>query len=1076
MISLKKIRLINWHNFIDETIHIDEKTLLVGDNASGKSTLIDAIQYALSPNLRKAKFNSAAGDKRGGRDLISYTRCKLGSDTTEYVRGNTITHIMLFFADEAEGFTSGIFIESFTDLKTLEHFWIARGCLTDSITVYSDTKGFLNYRQFKNAQESFISDFYETKKEYTRQLTGYLGVFRRMSEYNPYLEALTRSVSFSPLLSVNNFVCDYILEERSLDVSTMKANLQSYKDAEEAAIAAKKRIDLLTKILRDIEDYHSFELRLILLAYLNLCAEKALAQEAQKQDTEKRKITEKDLAHNRLELERLLSSKKTAELDYENTLSSLSKNDKYMLFNAVQNKIAHIREKYDAAKKGSEAYKLCIAQCTTLSHVLHDTLADCAFEIDEKNIDKTIEDIEAVRSQVMQNRSDLKRTLDEKVNERKEISEELIDLQKGIRRYPETAQRLLEELTAKGVQAWILSDLVECTNEEWTNAVEGYLNTLRFAVITEPQNFQKSLEIYNSLGRGVSGVPLPNILKMKQKLSEGFTGTTAKEGSLASLISTDSPYAKTYTDYILGDVMTADISSLKNYRKAITKDCMSYTNFTASKIKEEIYNTHWLGRKSLEKRKQELIILKEQLSKEIDEINTVYEKHTNAKDILYRIYSSLHDARPLASFLEESVALYRELQEAEKELLDIDTNEFLDLQEKANQLKKNIRETDTAVQQISRSIGQKEGLLEDLIQKLVFHEEKLTSIVQSINEFEALHEHVIPRCVEYAEQKLSNANPSEILASYERQRKTNETKKENAYESFALHLSMFNRDFSSIIPSRIEEEDNLRAMLDKLEKSELPLYHEKIAQARMDAEREFKDHFIAKLNEYIEEARISFKEINKTLSGLTFGSDQYSFTLEERSDRKGQISILQKAAEITAFEDSLFEQFINPDEKKAAEDLFDAILHADLDSEQMRSICDYRTYFTYDIKIKNTSSLDPKSGKPVELSLSKVIREKSGGEAQTPYYIAIAASFYRFFMDKPESTIRLVMFDEAFDKLDDERIRRILEFYATMNIQLIVAVPTEKLETIAPSMDRILTVIKKGYTARVREHTQGIIG
>ena len=40
---------------------------------------------------------------------------------------------------------------------------------------------------------------------------------------------------------------------------------------------------------------------------------------------------------------------------------------------------------------------------------------------------------------------------------------------------------------------------------------------------------------------------------------------------------------------------------------------------------------------------------------------------------------------------------------------------------------------------------------------------------------------------------------------------------------------------------------------------------------------------------------------------------------------------------------------------------------------------------------------------------------------------------------------------------------------------VIVAVPTEKLETIAPSMDRILTVIKKGYTARVREHLQGKI-
>ena len=854
MISLQKIRLINWHNFIDETIHIDEKTLLVGDNASGKSTLIDAVQYALSPNLRKAKFNSAAGDKRGGRDLISYTRCKLGSDTTEYVRGNTITHIILFFADNDAGFTSGVFIESFTDLKTIEHFWTAKGCLINSIKIYSDSEGYLNYRQFKNTQLELISEFYETKKEYTRQLTSYLGVFRRMSEYNPYLEALTRSVSFSPLLSVNNFVCDYILEERSLDVSTMKANLQSYKDAEEAAIAAKKRIDLLTKILRDIEEYHSFELRLIQLVYLNITAEYALAEETQKNDSEKRKITEKDLLNSRTEIDRLLAAKKTAELDYENIISSLSKNDKYILYNTIQNKIVHIQEKYESAKKGSEAYKLCVEQCKALSEVLHDTHPDLYCEIDEKNIDKTIEDIEVKRSQVMQKISDLKRNLDEKINERKEVSEELEDLLKGIRRYPETTRRLLEELTAKSIQAWILSDLVECNDEEWTNAVEGYLNTLRFAIITEPQSFQKSLEIYNSLGPGVSGVPLPNIYKMKQKLSEGFSEKTAKEGSLASLINTDSPYAKTYIDYILGDVMTADIATLKNYRKAITKDCMSYTNFTASKIKEEVYKIHWLGRKGLEKRKKELQLNKASLTTHIEELNTAYQDFSNIKDILYRIYSALHDARPLASFVEESAALQRELQQAEKELLEIDTNEFLDLQKKADSLKIHIKETDAFIQQTSRIIGQKEGQLEDLIKRIEFHEEKIKTIKQNIAEFRNLNEHCILRCEEYAGQKLQNTSPGEILASYEKQRKTNETKKEKSYESFALHLSMFNRDFSSIIPSRIEEEDNLKAMLDRLEKSELPLYHEKIEQARMDAEKEFKDHFIGHLE------KLCFKE------------------------------------------------------------------------------------------------------------------------------------------------------------------------------------------------------------------------
>ncbi|MDR1058200.1 MAG: hypothetical protein LBL43_01505, partial [Treponema sp.] len=109
------------------------------------------------------------------------------------------------------------------------------------------------------------------------------------------------------------------------------------------------------------------------------------------------------------------------------------------------------------------------------------------------------------------------------------------------------------------------------------------------------------------------------------------------------------------------------------------------------------------------------------------------------------------------------------------------------------------------------------------------------------------------------------------------------------------------------------------------------------------------------------------------------------------------------------------------------------------------------------------------SGKPMELSLSRVLREKSGGETQTPYYVAIAASFYRFYKPRPESTIRLVMFDEAFNRMDDERIGKILKFYRDLNIQIISSVPTEKIEAIAPHMDRINLVIRHGFSARVRD-------
>ena len=72
MLLLTKVRLINWHFFQDAEIDFRETTLLAGDNGSGKSTIIDAIQYALVANIRKIKFNATAAEKRSSRSLESY--------------------------------------------------------------------------------------------------------------------------------------------------------------------------------------------------------------------------------------------------------------------------------------------------------------------------------------------------------------------------------------------------------------------------------------------------------------------------------------------------------------------------------------------------------------------------------------------------------------------------------------------------------------------------------------------------------------------------------------------------------------------------------------------------------------------------------------------------------------------------------------------------------------------------------------------------------------------------------------------------------------------------------------------
>lgn len=72
--SIAKIRLLNFHNFVNETILIPEggHLFLLGDNGSGKTTVLDAVHYVLTAG-RSMEFNAAARvigrEKSGGRSV-----------------------------------------------------------------------------------------------------------------------------------------------------------------------------------------------------------------------------------------------------------------------------------------------------------------------------------------------------------------------------------------------------------------------------------------------------------------------------------------------------------------------------------------------------------------------------------------------------------------------------------------------------------------------------------------------------------------------------------------------------------------------------------------------------------------------------------------------------------------------------------------------------------------------------------------------------------------------------------------------------------------------------------------------
>jgi uncharacterized protein YPO0396 len=76
---LTKLLLIHWHYFVHELIEFGELNFLTGKNASGKSTIIDAIQLILLGDTSGSFFNKAASG-RGNRTLKGYLMGELGDD------------------------------------------------------------------------------------------------------------------------------------------------------------------------------------------------------------------------------------------------------------------------------------------------------------------------------------------------------------------------------------------------------------------------------------------------------------------------------------------------------------------------------------------------------------------------------------------------------------------------------------------------------------------------------------------------------------------------------------------------------------------------------------------------------------------------------------------------------------------------------------------------------------------------------------------------------------------------------------------------------------------------------------
>ena len=317
-------------------------------------------------------------------------------------------------------------------------------------------------------------------------------------------------------------------------------------------------------------------------------------------------------------------------------------------------------------------------------------------------------------------------------------------------------------------------------------------------------------------------------------------------------------------------------------------------------------------------------------------------------------------------------------------------------------------------------------------------------------------------------------NFSDRLAQTERERDTSRDRLFNARFEYAEKFRPCSFNIQAMDNDEYADEQHL------LEESELPKYREKIRIARESAMEQFQNDFLAKLKSSIDQVQDQVKSLNKALAQAQFGTDRYKFRVDRNPDYADYYDMIM-APELMEGETGLFALPFQQKYGKLIEDLFSRIAMSDdtqvnarKQSELQENIArftDFRTYLKFDLE-----TTDQNGSKQL---LSQTLNTKSGGETQTPFYIAVLASFAQIYQVNNISglvnnTVRLVVFDEAFNKMDSERIVESVRLLRKMGLQAIICTPPDKLPDIMPLADRTLLVNKDKYKMHILSYGKRI--